>query len=779
MLEKYQKINNNYHLISHVILTSDELNNKNYLNISNTKLEIYLEPEYIPPFKIPNKIGKRCLSLVEWAYPPFGGGENWLLNFNKILKSFSYDNYIICFSDAFKNENFTKLKIIDLEYVKIIQSPKDILSIFQLIKYIDPDIINHQGINRLLFMKISNLLEIPFITGFCFWNNIINFNADNININMLENKYLQKTDEFSIILENSYTYVASNFVNNIIYKLYNLKLDVIETITLKDDFYVDDIEPIYVTLINCHYNKGGYLIKYLCKNIDINIPLQFVYTENDTKITLDYLRTLINDRNIKNNINILIPEKVDIKSIYKKTKIMLIPSLCDETFCRVAYEAMINNIPILSTKNGNLKYLLKDYAIFINDYDLYKWKRDIEVIYKGPGPSPGPSPSPSISEDVIHNKIKKTLDKLTISKFTYEQKNIGLILPWADQGLGIQGREYYITLKELGYNPHVFSFKPYHSNNDNIYLQTDPLEWNYKNVYYSPHYREDITFEEILDFIHKYKIKQIIIIEANRPNIFKIAKLLKLFNIKVYLVINIECIKIIELQYHNIFDKILTNNIESYIIMSQIFKNKIKYLGFNLNHQYFKNIIFCCIGGLNSISRKNIDTLIKTFFKIFKEDIYLNWTLNIYIQGIEIPNIINNYKCPNIIYNINNFSYKDIVQKYIDNDIFIHLGSHEGLGLGFYESLSCKTPVLTLNWTPNNEIIKNYINGWLIKCSYGTINDKNDTLINRAIIDNNYLYDKIIEIINDEDNTLRIINNIGPVDNKIIFEKNIDSLLST
>lgn len=38
--------------------------------------------------------------------------------------------------------------------------------------------------------------------------------------------------------------------------------------------------------------------------------------------------------------------------------------MVDETFCRVGYEGMINKIPILSTKNGNLKYLLEDYADF-------------------------------------------------------------------------------------------------------------------------------------------------------------------------------------------------------------------------------------------------------------------------------------------------------------------------------------------------------------------------------------------------------------------------------
>jgi len=374
-------------------------------------------------------------------------------------------------------------------------------------------------------------------------------------------------------------------------------------------------------------------------------------------------------------------------------------------------------------------------------------------------------------------------------------QNIGIIIPWADQGLGIQGRDYYITLKELGYNPYVLSFKPYHATHENIYLQSDRNEWIYDNIYYSNSYRENLSYDEILDFVHKFNIKKIIIIEATFMKIFNIAFFLKLLNIKIYIVVNIECIRLIELNNHNIFDKILTNNIESQLIMSKIFEKKSKYLGFNLNHQYFKNIVkskknnldiikFFCIGGLNSLSRKNISLTIITFFNIFSENIYLNWELNIYIQGVEIPDIIDKYKCKNINYYINNLSYKMIINKYIENDIFIHMGSHEGLGLGFYESLYCGTPVLTMDWTPNNEIINNNVNGWLINCDYTTINDNDNSLINRGIINEKDLKNKIIEILNKKENTLKIINstienkNNLQNKNKNIFEKNLIDILN-
>ena len=68
-----------------------------------------------------------------------------------------FETYLICFSDPFKNEYFNQIKLINLDYVKIIQMPKDLITIVKIIKIINPDVINHQGVYRSYFMKISNI----------------------------------------------------------------------------------------------------------------------------------------------------------------------------------------------------------------------------------------------------------------------------------------------------------------------------------------------------------------------------------------------------------------------------------------------------------------------------------------------------------------------------------------------------------------------------------------------------------------------------------------------
>lgn len=98
----------------------------------------------------------------------------------------------------------------------------------------------------------------------------------------------------------------------------------------------------------------------------------------------DSFEFLITDRNSKTNVKsiykrgVLVPDQ--LKEVYKETKILLILSLVDETFCRVAYEGMMNKLPILSTTHGNLKYLLEGYADFLDEEPI-SWAESINRIY--------------------------------------------------------------------------------------------------------------------------------------------------------------------------------------------------------------------------------------------------------------------------------------------------------------------------------------------------------------------------------------------------------------
>ena len=795
--ENYEKLNINK-------INIENINYIDFNNIEKYKDDLLFNKDKLYndfysinlPFEIPEKNTKikTVLTLSEWGYPAFGGGENWLIDMSKMLIEENYEAYLICFSDVFNNESFKETKYINFDKIHIIQMEKNIQNILKVIKLINPDIINHQGVNRLYYMKIANLLNIPFITGFCFWQNIIQMNKNDFNINMMSNKF-EKCDEFDLITKYSYPYSSSRFVNDIIFDVYNTKLPVIESIS-HDIHYLDianfnNIEQLksrmFVSIINCHHNKGGHIIKYLCENVDYNIPLLFVYTEYDPKITVSYIEELLNIRNKERNINLIICNKVNIKNIYKYSRIILIPSLCDETFCRIGYEAMNNKIPIISTMSGNLKYLLDGYAVFLPGTEKYYdlWKVNIENIYNNSKILKKYSEKNNLNNNLNYNIVKNKVinffdniynlnninssNKKQENKYTFNEKNICLIIPWADQGLGIQGREYYITLKELGYNPYVFSFKPYHSNESNKLLQCDKKEWDsFDNIYYSNSYRENINVEEIVDFIYKNNIQKVIIPEASFFNIFNITSVLKLLNIKTYLIVNIECIRLNEVCYHFLFDKIIANNLNSYKILHGLFHEKVELLGFHLNHNFIKNLPekelyngkrklkFLCVGGLNSISRKNLNIIIDVFSTINNNFNNLLFEVNIHILGVEKINT-EEYNLKNINIFYEKKSYKQILETYIHNDVFIHLGTQEGLGLGFYESLYCGTPILTIDWIPNTELIHHNKNGWISSCLYSKNYENTISIINKGNIIKTEIYTTIIEILANKENTKSII----------------------
>jgi glycosyltransferase involved in cell wall biosynthesis len=606
------------------------------------------------------------------------------------------------------------------------------------------------------------------------------------------NKTLKPTSEFGLILQQAYTYVASDFVNDILFKLYQTKLDVIPTISIHGDYLSemsDESEPLYVLLVNCHYLKGGYLIPYLCENVNMNISFLFIYTEFDPQMTPDKINHYVEHRNKKadgKSKSVFMNGKTDISKIYAQTKILLTPSICEETFCRVAYEGMKLNIPILSSSNGNLKYLLKEYATFLKDYAYTDWKNTIEKVYFSREHSREISREKMIEEEKrvqcqLMEKVRdmenmgdmENMSSISLRPlYQFNPKHVGIIVPWADQGLGIQARDYYITFKLLGYTPFIFSFKPYHATHENIRLQTCADEWIYPNVHYSTHYREEIDKEEIADFIYHNHISTIVVIEATFAPIFHLVQWIKQMKVKTVLVVNIECVRMEDIELHEHFDCLLMNNHASVELFQTFFPQKTLYIGFHLNHPYFNRdkefnrtveepIRFLCMGGLNSISRKNINNILDVFIQLEKENKITNWELNVYIQGVEYPPHLEKYlsmeKSSRIKIHVENNSYLEVVDIYHRNDIFIHMGTHEGLGLGFYESLYTGTPVLTFDWSPNHEIIQNNVNGWCIPCEYEKMTDNTQGLIHKAVFIQTEFSHKIVELCTDKTKTYEII----------------------
>ena len=80
------------------------------------------------------------------------------------------------------------------------------------------------------------------------------------------------------------------------------------------------------------------------------------------------------------------------------------------------------------------------------------------------------------------------------------------------------------------------------------------------------------------------------------------------------------------------------------------------------------------------------------------------------------------------------------------------------------------TPILTIDWIPNSEIVKENENGWLVKCSYTNLYDNLSSILHRASIEVEDIKYKLIKIFENRENTINIIKNTYENRNKWIYE---------
>ena len=74
-------------------------------------------------------------------------------------------------------------------------------------------------------------------------------------------------------------------------------------------------------------------------------------------------------------------------------------------------------------------------------------------------------------------------------------------------------------------------------------------------------------------------------------------------------------------------------------------------------------------------------------------------------------------------------SRAEITDLYQQSDLSIQVSSHEGIGLGFYESVAAGVPVLSLNAKPHNEVIVEGQTGFLLPCESIALPDNSNGLV--------------------------------------------------
>ena len=135
-----------------------------------------------------------------------------------------------------------------------------------------------------------------------------------------------------------------------------------------EKFKFEKQDPKYVTLINCNENKGGPLLPQIAKALP---EIQFLgikgsyakqNVDDDKPANLTYLDT-----------------QTDMVSIYKKTKVLIMPSK-SETWGRTAVEAMASGTPVIVSRSPGLLECVGKAENSCDRNDLSCWIEKVEKL---------------------------------------------------------------------------------------------------------------------------------------------------------------------------------------------------------------------------------------------------------------------------------------------------------------------------------------------------------------------------------------------------------------
>lgn len=118
----------------------------------------------------------------------------------------------------------------------------------------------------------------------------------------------------------------------------------------------------YITMISINENKGGYILYRVAKALPYQKFIGVYGSYDDGGLQKEIaIKIAAECPNVE-----LVANSPDILSVYKKTRILLMPSRY-ESWGRTATEAMANGIPVISTATKGLKENCADAGLYIPD----------------------------------------------------------------------------------------------------------------------------------------------------------------------------------------------------------------------------------------------------------------------------------------------------------------------------------------------------------------------------------------------------------------------------
>lgn len=200
---------------------------------------------------------------------------------------------------------------------------------------------------------------------------------------------------------------CSKYIANELFEKYHLNSTVLyPAISLGKYKCINNKEKKKLTLINSHEKKG----------IELVLQLAFKYKNEEFMIVESWGVTNYKYKKIiekMKNVTIL-QHQSDIKKIYEETKLLLVPSLCEEAFSRVIIEARVNNIPFIANNIGGISEAADGSGKLIPyPYDINDWYLAIEeLLGKDNNPESYNEKLDKFSTKIIANQLQDIITNI-------------------------------------------------------------------------------------------------------------------------------------------------------------------------------------------------------------------------------------------------------------------------------------------------------------------------------------------------------------------------------
>ena len=697
---------------------------------------------------------------------PMGGGESFMHQTCAILREFGFENTWVSFADA-DGTPYNHGTAVDTPYYRDIRMTGGLCenSVIDAIRNFAADIIHTQGISNQIVAKCANEMRIPCLVGYHFWSGLVDLGFTG-NRRIMDNAAFCEVAEVVMPARDTVRYVASEFMADVYRAVGGMgHYEVFHPIPDPSHYSVTESEregAKFVTQINLAEGKGGDIFLACVEKLGCEgIPFLGVHSEAVEVELLSKISKVVN-----NSPGSYLETYGPAQSIYARSKIVIIPSHVDETFCRVAFEAAANGIPVLSSDAGFIPYMLGEAGFYLPDDDANAWIDAIRTLY---------ADSEKISE-IGQRQQKHVLKKfgkypaafldatISIARSKLTRMNIGFFTSWGDQGLGYQVRLYSHLLREAGYRTHVFSFLPYKAIGTGMRNQCNEGDWaiprHADSVYYSCNDREHVSASEIRQFVMANRIGVLIYPEICWEVNWRTLEQLSVPGLFVAGVPNLETVRKTEVPRHGTALSMTlcpTRTIEQ-ILYSHGVRNT-RYIGHGYGGHISdadidekvgrmrgrEGIRYIHIGGHNPKSRKQTPYVIEAFLIALQKRNDIRLTVTVMdTQNIDFP------QHENIEYVIGSLAHDEVMELYKASDVSIQVSSHEGVGMGFYESLAAGTPVISLDVPPHNEVVLPGLTGWLLNADLVPLPDNDDPVSRAAHFDAQELADLITSLEKDE-----------------------------